>query len=297
MIAAPVSHAEAFPPGTTWAYRARSKDPLVEVLVVKHGTKRPARVLVRFIDPSFEGREDWVPPARLKAPWADVEAFRAEEARWDAVLSLSPDGDTTETDAAQRVFDLLVPEDVGELRWRDHYLAVRDMQQLASIAGMPVEKLTSHGDVFDDSEKGFIVPWPVALIAAQSLAQRQTDAVADAVDRDEREFQQEAIHGHHYGGRSGEWDVPPERVVADDDEYGKPVRELLRAWCGAEAVSRLDELRALRVEIKRVGEIAEQAIRSLRDHGFPDEAEDLMNTLGQTVGSLRADQSSHRPGG
>ena len=187
---------------------------------------------------------------------------------------------------------------MAELHWRDHYLAVKDMQQFASIAGMSVENLTSHGSTFDDPERGFIIPWPVALLAAESLAQRQPDAVADAVDRDEREFQQEAIHGHHYGGRSGEWDVPPERVIAYDDEYGKPVRELLRAWCGAKAVSRLDELRALRVEIKRVGQIAEQAIRSLRDHGFPGEAEDLMNTLGQTVGSLRAaDQSSHRPGG
>mgnify|MGYP003606116134 CR=1 FL=1 len=107
MTADPASQAEAHPLGTTWAYRARSKDSLVEILVLKHGTKRPARVLVRFVDPSFEGREEWVPPSRLKVPWVDVDAFRAEEARWDAVVSLSRDGDTTETDAAHRVFDLL----------------------------------------------------------------------------------------------------------------------------------------------------------------------------------------------
>jgi hypothetical protein len=62
-------------PGEAWAYRARQADPLGEVVVMKIGSRRPIRVLVRFVDPSFEGLEDWVPPARLKVLWTDVEAF------------------------------------------------------------------------------------------------------------------------------------------------------------------------------------------------------------------------------
>lgn len=46
--------------GERWAYRARGVDPLVEVEVLKLGTNRPARVRVRFVDETFEGREDWV---------------------------------------------------------------------------------------------------------------------------------------------------------------------------------------------------------------------------------------------
>ncbi len=42
----------------------------------------------------MEEREEWVPPARLKVAWADVDAFRAREAQWDAVLDLSLRGDT-----------------------------------------------------------------------------------------------------------------------------------------------------------------------------------------------------------
>jgi hypothetical protein len=48
----------------SWAYRARQVDDVVAVEVMKLGTQRPARVLVRFVDERFEGRQEWVPPAR-----------------------------------------------------------------------------------------------------------------------------------------------------------------------------------------------------------------------------------------
>lgn len=186
-------------------------------LVVKHGTKRLARVFDRFTDLSLEGREEWVPPARLQVPWPDVDTYRAEEARWDAVLDLSPRGDTGESDAAHKVFELLVPEDVADLNWRGHYLAVKDMQRLSSLSEMSVAGLASHSVAFDDPSEGLIVPWPVALSAAQALAQRQPDVIADAVDKDEQEFQQEAIHGRHYAGRDGGWEVPPKRAITYDE--------------------------------------------------------------------------------
>lgn len=297
MAADDTPQAEAYPPGTSWAYRARSKDPLVEVLVVRHGTKRPARILVRFVDADMEGREEWVPPARLKVAWADVDAFRAHEAQWDAVLDLSPRGDTVETEAAHRVYELLVPEEVADLDWRGHYLAAKDVPGLASLSGNAVDELVGHSASFDDPNGGLILPWPVALATARALAERQPDVIAEAVDKDEREFQREAIYGRHYPDRSGGWEVPPERVIAYDGEHDRPVRQMLRAWCGTEAVSRLEELQALRIEIRRVGVIAERAIGALRGHGFVREAEDLMNALGKTVESLRALQSSPGSGG
>lgn len=52
-------------PGERWTYRARRIDDLVEVEVIKIGTQKPARVQVRFVDERFEGRQEWVPPARL----------------------------------------------------------------------------------------------------------------------------------------------------------------------------------------------------------------------------------------
>jgi hypothetical protein len=74
-----------------WAYRARGQDPLVQVAVVRLGVKTPQRVLVRFVDDEFEGRQDWVPPARLKVPWSGVDEYVARERRWDEMLRPSAD--------------------------------------------------------------------------------------------------------------------------------------------------------------------------------------------------------------
>lgn len=60
--------------GEAWAYRARRQDPLVQVMVLKVGVKTPRRLLIRFVDDDFEGRQNWVPSARLKALWHDVDA-------------------------------------------------------------------------------------------------------------------------------------------------------------------------------------------------------------------------------
>jgi hypothetical protein len=65
--------------GESWAYRARQE---------ARNAARPARVLVRFVDERFEGRQEWVPPARLKVPWAAVGVFREREARWDRIDKL-----------------------------------------------------------------------------------------------------------------------------------------------------------------------------------------------------------------
>lgn len=90
-------------PDEVWAYRARGVDPLTPVRVVRHGQNTPPRVLIHFVDEQMEGREEWVPPARLKVPWAEVDDFIAVEARWQAVYDLSPSNEDHEGRAAERV--------------------------------------------------------------------------------------------------------------------------------------------------------------------------------------------------
>ncbi|MFV0632722.1 hypothetical protein [Demequina sp.] len=97
--------------GERWAYRVSRKDPLVEVEVVRMSTQRPARVLVNFIDHAFEGRQDWVPPSRLKVLWSDVEAYQAREARWARIDTRPGDDNTPEHYAMDEVFRIgLDPE-------------------------------------------------------------------------------------------------------------------------------------------------------------------------------------------
>jgi hypothetical protein len=116
-----------------WAYRARSIDPLVEVQVLRIGTSKPARVLVRFVADEFEGRQDWVQPARLKVLWSEVEEFTAHEQRWAAVIEASWIRDTAEHFAASAVFHALIDESLATIGYNDRagVATIRDVYSLA----------------------------------------------------------------------------------------------------------------------------------------------------------------------
>lgn len=93
--------------GQSWAYRARRVD---ELDALRRGTQTPPRVLVCFVDDRFEGREEWVPPARLKVPWSGVEQLRTREARWEVIHAAGRDWDDPKIDAAERVLDSVYDE-------------------------------------------------------------------------------------------------------------------------------------------------------------------------------------------
>ena len=44
--------------GQLWAYRARAADPVTCVEVRRIGTARPPRILVKFVDDVYEGRQE-----------------------------------------------------------------------------------------------------------------------------------------------------------------------------------------------------------------------------------------------
>ena len=277
--------------GEVWAYRALRLDPLVAVEVLKNGTRKPARVLVRFVDAKFEGREQWVPPVRLKVLWSEVSEFMAGETRWEAITAESP-RDTPETNAAEIVFDLVVDEEMAVLEdaFRSPYLRVVNTQALADWLGWAPSDFRSHPATFEDETGDLIAPWPTALAVARSAAEISTTKILDHVDKEQRDAAREAIHGHHYPGsrRRREWFIEPEFCIEVDIERGRPVRELLRTWCGAQSVAERDELNALRQEIRRVGGIAEEAIAALRAAGSTRDADRLNTKLGTPVEELRA---------
>lgn len=275
-------------PGEVWGYRARRGDELTPVRFVRLGTGKPVRVLVRFEALEMEGREEWVPPARLKVSWEQADAFRAREARWDALRRLSPSRDTVEAQAACEVFAALVAKEIATMDWREYFMVIRDAPALSAASGVPVEAFTGDPVGFVD-EEGLVVTWPVALATAKALAARNPEPLLAEVARDERTYQWEAIHGSFDRGRRSSWTVSPETIQQLDHEYYQPRRALLRAWCGAEAVARWDELAELRKEIKRVGDVAEECIAVLRAHGLVREADRLATKLGQAVDMLRAD--------
>lgn len=273
--------------GHVFAYRARAIDDLVPVQVLKAGTKKPPRVLIRFEDPAMEGHEEWVPPARLKIAWDHVDTFRADEARWNAVHALAPRSSAPEAEAAEQAAALLIPDDVAVLS--RGCLRVHDVRALAELTGTDEDFIASHPQGFSTEAGALIVPWPLALDIVKKALTRNPDPVLASVMREEATARYEAIHGHHYSSTRGHQGfISPEKCAKYDAEssYGAPMRALLRKWAG-DGTERWDELIELRKEIKRVGEVAETAIRTLRERGHVRDADRLETQLGMTVEMLR----------
>lgn len=280
--------------GQSWAYRARQGGALAQVTVIRPGTQRPARVLVKFADEAFEGRREWVPPARLKTRWENVDEFRAREARWDRIDAAGLPLDDPRENAAETVIELLLGDDGVEMGYRESgAVRLRDPAAVATKLGLNLDQLTGHPLVFTEDEV-LIAPWEVTELIVTTAARRNPGPVLEYVAREEREAQQEAIHGRWYRGgrRHDDWYVEPERCAETDNEYSRPRRELLRTWCGAEATDRFSELAELRKEVRRIGEVAQSAINALRAAGRQAEAATLQRELGTPVDILRATSQS-----
>lgn len=129
-----------------WAYRARQRDAVSRVRVLRIGTNRPARVLVRFVDDEFEGREEWVPPVRLKTTWDKVDEWVADDQRWEAIRDASwRDREDPELLAAQMVLDEHKSLDCVQTGYnRDNgILFINDVTELSRQLDIDTAELTA----------------------------------------------------------------------------------------------------------------------------------------------------------
>jgi hypothetical protein len=270
--------------GEVWAYRARHHDPLVQVLVVRLGVKTPRRILVRFVDEEFEGRQDWVPPSRLKVPWSGTAEFVARERRWDAVVAPSPpDYDGPEESAAGTVMQLLVAPELATTGWNATRGTIRihDVPGLAAFLEVDPSELRAVITSFEE-EGDLISPWPITLAIARRAAERDPHAVLRYVEKEEADARREATYGSWYRRRGAPGDhVSAEICGSVDEEHGRPVRALLREWCGASAVDLRAEISSLRVEAASAAALAQAAVELLRRHGHPRDANRLERELAE----------------
>lgn len=277
--------------GQRWGYRARGADPLVEVEVLKLGTQKPARALVRFVDESFEGREEWVPPARLKVAWDGAPEFEAREARWDAV-DTHPGLDESPTDyAIGEVFEAAIDVEIAEPVYR--YAGVTSIRNASALAArLQLDEAVLRADplAFED-EGALIVPWATTEQIVRRTCDLYADAVLQAVAKDEEEARRESTHGYtvRFGRNDEGRFVTPVEAAARDTEwpFRKKKRDLLRQWCGSEAADRQDELRALREEVVRLDLLVGDAIRVLRTHGLDTPADQLQRQFGVPLSEAR----------
>ena len=297
IAAAVLAHHWQMEPGESWAYRARGIDPVVEVHVVRVGTQKPARVLVRFVDAEFEGKEDWVPPSRLKTLWEYVEGFRAREVRWDAVTSPGLPQDDPREEAAEIVFTELIDGELAHFGYfsQGGIVFIRDIDALAAFLCVDASQLSSHKDSFIE-DGNLIAPWDVTELVVSTAARNDPAPILRYVDAEERTARNEAIHGRYARTSRGQesFFIEPEWCLENDEKRNKPARAILRSWCGADATDRFDELAELRKEIRRVGDVAQQAISLLEHTESKSAAARLRRELGTPVELLHAgdDESS-----
>lgn len=287
-------------PGTRWGYRARNVNPLVEVEVVRIGTKRPARVLVRFVDAEQEGHEDWVPPARLKTPWREAGAWLAREKRWEAVRDISAQvQDTDEERAAWLVMDWTPHCDYASLGYNRTagILTITDLDRLVAETDLSREDVTGHPLAFTVGDS-LVVPWEVTMRVVRALARRHAEHLLRELERDKKRRQQEMTWGQTLGRGDTAIHISPETIAAVEAEY-EPSRNVLRRWCGQEARERVDELTALREEVLRLGQLIEHAVQALRAVGATRQAKDLERALGVPISMVqqRAAAARYRDSG
>lgn len=195
-----------FTAGTRWAYRARAVDPLVEVEVIRLGTTRPQRVLVRWIADEFEGKTEWVPPARLKTAWADVDSFVANETRWEAARStVDRRRDELELDAILSV-EAAVDVEAFTTGYNadEGLLFVHDVDQLAAQTGLTMDWLMQQPAVFVDTDGVVVAGWPAARIVFERLAPAFADRILAELAEEDSKYQRWAAHGKWVHGRRGD---------------------------------------------------------------------------------------------
>jgi hypothetical protein len=221
--------------------------------------------------------------------WENVAEFRAREERWSRIDAAGLPLDDPREGAAQTVIEMLLDEDEVSIGYRESgAVHIRDPASLAGRLGLACERLTGHPLVFTEGDV-LIAPWEITELIVTTAAHLNPTPILESVAHEERKAQHEAIHGRwsRWGRDRHDHYSEPEHCAQFDREYLRPRRELLRSWCGVEAVDRFDELAELRKEIRRVGEIAQKAIDALRTAGHETEAARLQRDLGTTVEILR----------
>ncbi|WP_026932065.1 hypothetical protein [Glycomyces tenuis] len=282
-----------FEPGDLWGYRARARDDLTCVKVLKIGTKRPARIKIRFLDDEYEGHEDWVPPSRLKVRWDDRARFFAAEQRWRAVEDASAEAvDTLEAKTCILVLEHLRALLYVDWRSADRFAVLRtkNLVSFEAETGLKHEDLLAYSAAYSEDDQ-IVAAWPALRVAAQALARVNAEKLLDLADQEERDRQREAIYGRHYHSRSGVQYIEPEICIEVDREYA-PQWELLRTWCGAEIRARRDELAELRGEVARLSGLVEAAITELDEAGSRKAARRLEGELGVPLNLIRASRET-----
>jgi hypothetical protein len=232
-------------------------------------------VQIEFVDDEFEGVREWVPPARLKVRWSGVDAYRAREARWDALLDGYPNDDCPEHYAVTYLYEEFVDESIAYEAYATRYgiIRIKDPVRFAALGGLEPHEVSAEPATFED-DGVLAVAWPTVERACRQLARDNGAEVLRHVAEETAEQEKKMMYGSHTRATRhspASFIEPSFYIEQDDQPYNRPYQELLRQRCGEEHVQRRDELVRLRDEVFRIGQILDQAVDGLRAAGASSE--------------------------
>jgi hypothetical protein len=274
--------------GEQWAYRAGPKElgsAVRQVEIVRvGGPGRSGWIHVRFLEGDDGGLQEWVGPGSLVAPWADVEAFRADDAAESTLAEASRHvRGSTDFEAARMILGFVRPKNRLRLRRGAADAGVLELSRLdetALLIGMDAAELRSDAMVYENRDGMCLAGWPVTERIARQVAGRLADEILPEVDRKQRDIEQERAQSSWYSySRRDDRKLDAEAAVL----------RTVRAWCGEDKADRYDELVALRAEVIRLGKLVEKAVKALRDRGHGVIASTMERDLGVHLASLDPD--------
>ena len=254
--------------GQELIYRQRDYDPSVQVRVVEiDSRKKTPRYVVEFLEGEKQGQRENVPLRRLRGDWAGVEVYDELMANWQRLDESWME--ERESDAVDIVFGQLIDREIATEVWTPVRGATKilDPDGLAPLIGVPVEKLLAQAEWFVLDGETIISPAGTMLLA-QYACQVSPMPILDWIIEEEKEYRDRAKHGRKSKSLDGEdYTTSPEWEYQMYLEYGKPLHEILRAWCGYRAVTFQERLEAAEGEVRRLDELITRLFEQMRAQG------------------------------
>lgn len=267
-------------PGETWGYRVGRKlgIPLSPVEVLGIPGKR--RVVIRHLEGAQAGEQEEVPLQRLVVPWDEAADVMEDERRLKTVYD-TPWGDygMVELDAVRTVatgaFDFplyIITPGYGEEPPGVLYSAF--FPTLADAVGMSEEELLSLPNAFVSRSGTYWAPFVAAVEITKRYCQHDPANVLEGTQMLEEQLETLASTAHFPFG------MPVDHAYAADNlRRVRPSLDLLRSWCGGEALEEWSEIETLRAEIDRLQELIENIAAQIREAGNPELATRLRQVM------------------
>ncbi len=267
-------------PGEVWGYRVGRKlcAPLSPVEVVTPPAKR--RVLIRHVEGPQAGEQEDVPLQRLVVPWTEAADFMEDERQLKAVYD-TPWGDygTLELEAVLTVAN-------GAFEYPLYYvtpgygeeppgvLTSSFFPSFAEAIGMTEEELLEFPNAYVDRAGVYRAPFVATVEITKRYCQHDPTNVLEGTQILEDQLEALASTAHFPFG------MPVDHAYAADNiRRVRPALDLLRTWCGGEALDEWSEIETLRAEVDRLQELIENIADQIHRAGNADLAKRLRQVM------------------